>query len=257
MTFGSRFSLLIALLVGTLAAFLVREVVVSASAHSHGQASTIVVARSPIAFGAPLTADNLEEVPWQSASPLEGGFAKVGDLVNGGRRLALLSMQRNEPVLASRVTAPNQVADERQDKPTIARAVTLELTIVQAQKVVLAEQIGRLSLVLRQANEPDSEATQRVTVDDLGGDGSAARDKVAELEKSLSDMKAAADAQRLQSERTMAQKLSDMEARLRAPPPVPFGGPVKVAAAPVRLGPVVTVTRNGSKTESYTVSAEQ
>lgn len=325
MTFTSRLSLLIALLVGTLAAFLVREVVQTAAVHANVPTSTIVVARKPIAFGAPLTADNLEEVPWNSASPLEGGFAKVSSLVDNGRRLALLSMQPNEPVLASRVTAPNQratlstqlddgmravtvrvddvrgvagfilpgdrvdvittrggegaqdasayadmlmqdvkvlavdqLADERQDKPTIARAVTLELTVNQAQKIVLAEQIGRLSLVLRQANESADQVAQRVTVDDLGGNAGAARDKIAELEKSLKDAKAAAAAERQQSEKMMAQKMSELEARLRAAPPAPFGAAALKAPAPVvKTSPVVNVIRNGTKTEIYTVSAER
>ena len=38
----------------------------------------------------------------------------------------------------------------RRDKPAVARAVTLEVTVQQAQSVILAQGIGRLSLVLRQ-----------------------------------------------------------------------------------------------------------
>lgn len=324
---GGRLSLLIALVVGGIAAFLVREVVqtVALTGGRGGPVGTIVVARAAIPFGAPLTADNLQEVAWQSADPLQGSFATVGDLVKDGRRLALLSVQRNEPILASRITAPNgratlsaqldegmravtvrvdevrgvagfilpgdrvdviltrneeggqdaaasadvllqnakvlaidQVADERQDKPTVARAVTLELAVQEAQKVVLAQGIGRLSLALRQANGGGEDASARVTASDLGGVAQVSRDRLAELDKRVEELKAAAEAARTQADRDTARKLAELETRMRgqlAQPAAPTN--FALAAPPKPVGSVITVTRNGSKTESYTVSAER
>jgi pilus assembly protein CpaB len=66
-----------------------------------------------------------------------------------------------------KVLAVDQVASEQQSRPTVAKAVTLEVTAEQAQKVLLATSIGKLSLVLRQPNEGASAAGRRVTERDL------------------------------------------------------------------------------------------
>src|SRR5262245_5882985 len=52
-----------------------------------------------------------------------------------------------------KVLAVDQVANERQDKPTVARAVTLEVSTEEAQKILLASNVGKLSLILRQQGE--------------------------------------------------------------------------------------------------------
>ena len=330
MTFVSRLSLIVALIAGAIAAFLVHAVLgnMIASSARAGMNSTIVVAKTGIPFGAPLTSDNLQEVAWQSADPLQGSFATIKELNKDGRRLALLSMQRNEPILATHVTGPNQrstlstqlgegmravtirvdevrgvagfilpgdrvdvistrgeggnqdsaafadvilqdarvlavdqLSEERQDSPTVARAVTLELTVQEAQKVVLAQGIGRLSLALRQANAVGADTSSRVTVGDLGGDGQTSRDRLAEIDKRLMDMKAANETAIQRADASAGQKITELETRLReemlsrpaAAPPVPATNPTTAEA----IKSVVTVTRNGSKTESYTVSAER
>jgi len=67
-----------------------------------------------------------------------------------------------------RVLAIDQLADERADKPSVAKAVTLELSTAQAQKITLASTVGSLSLALRSAGAPDGEAFQRISAEDLG-----------------------------------------------------------------------------------------
>src|SRR5712671_8031165 len=47
-----------------------------------------------------------------------------------------------------KVLAIDQIADDGDGKPTVARAVTVEATKEQAQKILLATNIGRLSLIL-------------------------------------------------------------------------------------------------------------
>jgi len=66
-----------------------------------------------------------------------------------------------------KVLAVDQLVNERQENPTIAKAVTLELDTDQAQKVILATSVGKLSLILRQAGESNSVPVQRVTESDL------------------------------------------------------------------------------------------
>src|SRR3954454_11947688 len=43
----------------------------------------------------------------------------------------------------TKVLAIDQLADDRQEKPTVAKAVALEVDVQQAQKVILAQGIGR------------------------------------------------------------------------------------------------------------------
>ena len=67
-----------------------------------------------------------------------------------------------------KVLAVDQLVNERQEKPTLARAVTLEVNTDQAQKILLATDVGKLSLILRQAGESNPAQAKRVTERDLG-----------------------------------------------------------------------------------------
>jgi pilus assembly protein CpaB len=227
--------LVLAIVVGGVAALLTRQWLQShASTAIDVPKGTIVVAKAPLGFGSELTADNVVEVTWAAASLPEGAFATKQDLLADGRRIVLSGLDRNEPVLRSKITAPgqrgslstllqdgkravtvrvddvrgvagfilpgdsvdivliradegsrrenyseillqqvrvlaiDQLASERQEQPTVAKAVTLEVTPEQAQKVLLASNVGKLSLILRQPGEKDSQSTQRVTERDLG-----------------------------------------------------------------------------------------
>jgi pilus assembly protein CpaB len=227
--------LVLAIVIGGVAALLTRQWLQShASAAIDVPKGTIVVAKAPLGFGSELTADNVVEVNWAAASLPEGAFATKQELLGDGRRIVLSGLDRNEPVLRSKITAPgqrgslstllqdgkravtvrvddvrgvagfilpgdsvdivliradegsrrenyseillqqvrvlaiDQLASERQEQPTVAKAVTLEVTPEQAQKVLLASNVGKLSLILRQPGEKDSRSTQRVTERDLG-----------------------------------------------------------------------------------------
>ena len=321
MRLTSRTSLVIALVFGTLAAFLVRGLIQGMAGDGASAGRTIVVARAPIAYGLPLGPDNLREIPWRAADAPEGSFARVADLLKDGRRLALATLQRGEPVLGAKITGPGQRASlstqlddgmravtvrvdevrgvagfvlpgdrvdviltrgetsgqdanafadvllqntkvlavdqiaEGQEKPTVARAVTLELGAQQAQKVVLAQGIGRLSLVLRQANAADDGASARVTVGDLGAGEGAQRDRLAELDRRLDEMRKAADEARGEAERRAAQRLAEPRMRAPAAPVMPVAPPPVARMSPPNS--VVNVIRNGSKTEQYTVLNER
>jgi pilus assembly protein CpaB len=67
-----------------------------------------------------------------------------------------------------KVLAVDQLASERQEQPTVPKAVTLEVTPEQAQRILLATNIGRLSLTLRQLADSSVAASRRVTEKDLG-----------------------------------------------------------------------------------------
>ena len=229
--------LVIALVLGVIAAVLTRNWLVSHSRAKLAQeAGTIVVAAVPLGFGSQLTPENVKEIPWSANALPEGAFATKQELLSGGRRMALVSIAPNEPVLRARVTAPgqraalssmldpgkravtvrvddvrgvagfiqpgdrvdvvlirteaesklkegysdvilqyakvlaiDQITGERPEQPTIAKAVTLEVSSEEAQKILLATNVGRLTLMLRQPAEANAEPVHRVTENDLGG----------------------------------------------------------------------------------------
>ena len=66
-----------------------------------------------------------------------------------------------------RVLAIDQVADERADKPSLAKAITLEVEVAWAQKLALAATVGTLALALRKAGEATAQSTRRITLSDL------------------------------------------------------------------------------------------
>jgi pilus assembly protein CpaB len=73
-----------------------------------------------------------------------------------------------------KVLAIDQLAGTQQEKPTVAKAVTVEVTSEQSLKILLATNIGKLSLVLRQTTEGQSGPAQRITEHDLYTNGAPA-----------------------------------------------------------------------------------
>ncbi len=229
--------LVVAVVLGTIAAVLARNWLLSHSRGNlaQGGTGTIVVAATPLAFGTQLSPENVKEIPWSTSALPDGAFATTRELLNDGRRMALASIARNEPVMRGKITAPgqraalssmldpgkravtvrvddvrgvagfiqpgdrvdvvliraeaqsrskegysdvilqsakvlaiDQVTGERPEQPTIAKAVTLEGSAEDAQKILLATDIGRLSLILRQPADANAELVHRVTEQELG-----------------------------------------------------------------------------------------
>jgi pilus assembly protein CpaB len=67
-----------------------------------------------------------------------------------------------------KVLAVDQLSNERSEQPVVAKAVTLEVNTEQAQKITLAANIGKLSLVLRQAGESSPTVARRISDKELG-----------------------------------------------------------------------------------------
>jgi pilus assembly protein CpaB len=229
--------LVVALILGGIAAVLTRNwLITHGRSNAQGGAGTIVVAAAPLSFGTQISPENVKEIPWSATALPEGAFATRQELLNGGRRMALVSIALNEPVLRGRITAPgqraalssmldpgkravtvrvddvrgvagfiqpgdrvdvvlirteaeskikegysdvilqyakvlaiDQITGERTEQPTIAKAVTLEVSAEEAQKILLATNVGRLTLILRQPAEAKVDPVRRVTENDLGG----------------------------------------------------------------------------------------
>ena len=234
---GNIFILLIAIVMGGIAAFMARNwIVAHATVSPVAPTGTMVVAAAPLTFGTALTRENTTEISWSAGRLPEGAYATKDELLKDGRRALLGPIARDEPVLKTKVTGPgqraslsalleegmravtvrvddvrgvagfvlpgdrvdvvliravarpnsaaenisdvllqhvkvlavDQLVNERQETPKVAQAVTLEVGTDQAQKILLATNIGKLSLILRQAGENHPASVRRVTESDLG-----------------------------------------------------------------------------------------
>ena len=98
------------------------------------------------------------------------GFVLPGDRVDLliTRRETNDSKYYTEVLLQDvRVLGVDQLADERSEKPAVAKSITIEVKITDAQKVVLASAVGSLSLALRGAGSAQLSQTSRITPSDL------------------------------------------------------------------------------------------
>jgi pilus assembly protein CpaB len=97
------------------------------------------------------------------------GFVLPGDRVDVmlSRQLEKNSAINDVVLKNARVLAVDQLADDRSDKPAVAKAVTLEVDIAGAQKLALASQIGTLALALRKAGDMEATASRPITLSDL------------------------------------------------------------------------------------------
>ena len=97
------------------------------------------------------------------------GFVLPGDRVDVilSRQLDKGSAVNDVVLKNAKVLAIDRLADERADKPSLAKAVTLEVDIAGAQKLSLAGQIGTLSLALRKAGDSEPVDSRPITLADL------------------------------------------------------------------------------------------
>lgn len=193
---------------------------------------SVVVAAMPLRFGQEVTRQHLREIAWPEGALPKGAFSKIEEVVDGAtRRIALVAIDENEPVLKPKVTGPgqrgslaaviehgmkavtvrvndingvagfvlpgervdvllvrnldkseayadvllqnvkvlavDQLADERADKPALAKAVTMEVGTADAQKIALASAVGTLALTLRSAGVAERESPRRIALPDL------------------------------------------------------------------------------------------
>ena len=93
------------------------------------------------------------------------GFIQPGDLVDvvliRTEAVSRSNGSYSDVILQSaKVLAIDQVTGERTEQPIIAKAVTLEVNVEDAQKILLAANIGRLSLILRQPAQASNDLAQ-------------------------------------------------------------------------------------------------
>jgi pilus assembly protein CpaB len=97
------------------------------------------------------------------------GFVLPGDRVDVmlSRQLEKGSAINDVVLKNTKVLAIDQLADEHADRPSVAKAVTLEVDTIGAQKLALASQVGSMSLALRRAGDAQLTDSRPVTLADL------------------------------------------------------------------------------------------
>jgi pilus assembly protein CpaB len=100
------------------------------------------------------------------------GFVLPGDRVDV--MLTRPDMKINDVLVeGARVLAVDQTADQTKDKPQLVKAVTLEVSETDGQKLALSSRLGTLTLLLRKAGDRQADQSRRVTQADLrSGDSS-------------------------------------------------------------------------------------
>jgi pilus assembly protein CpaB len=93
--------------------------------------SKIAVAAFPMAFGVDVTPDKVRFVDYPNASIPPGSFNSIAQLLPGGqRRVALLPISVNEPILASKLSASGSGASIAALLPEGMRAATVRINDV-------------------------------------------------------------------------------------------------------------------------------
>jgi pilus assembly protein CpaB len=227
----------VAIILGLLAVFLANTYLTGRERQMAAATPTmtrIAVASLPLTFGTEVTPDKVKFVNYPAASLPPGTFRSIAELLpQGKRRVALRTIQVNQPLLAIdlsgegqnasiaallpdgmraatvrindvsgvagfvkpndtvdvlitrqavgsdqqvtdvllqnvRVIAIGQDATGANEKPSVQRSATLEVTPVDAQKLALGQQLGQLSFVLRKPGEEQNIASvETVSLNDL------------------------------------------------------------------------------------------
>ena len=124
----------VALLFGLVAVFLANTYFSGfeekeARAAKEEQMARIVVATQPLAFGAPLTTDNIKLVNWPQNSVPPGAFREIPAALRDGR-VALRPIAVGEPILAERVSGADGRASISYNLPEDMRAVSIPVSAI-------------------------------------------------------------------------------------------------------------------------------
>ena len=92
---------------------------------------TIVVASKPLRYGNELSASLLHEIPWSQDALPAGAFAKINDVLAGGKRVVLAAIEPNEPILSVKITGPGQRATLSAMLHEGMKAVTIRVSDVE------------------------------------------------------------------------------------------------------------------------------
>ncbi|MES2907353.1 MAG: Flp pilus assembly protein CpaB [Pseudomonadota bacterium] len=123
--------------------------------------TTLVVAAEPLRFGNELEAAKLAEIPWPSDALPDGAYAKIDDVMKDGRRVVVRAMEKNEPVLISKITGSGERAGLASLVTEGERAVTMRVNDVNGVAGFVLPG-DRVDILMSQYEGKDSNASDVV-----------------------------------------------------------------------------------------------
>ena len=122
----------IALVLGLLAVFLANSYISSTERENVAQGtSKVAVAAVPLSYGMDITPDKVRFVDFPNTSIPPGSFRTMGQITpDGKRRVALMPISLNEPILASKISVEGQGASIASLLPEGMRAATVRVNAV-------------------------------------------------------------------------------------------------------------------------------
>jgi pilus assembly protein CpaB len=225
-------------------------------------AHTIVVASRPLRFGDELSPAALREVPWPQDALPAGAFGKITD-VTSSKRVALMPIDVNEAVLATKITGPGQRATLSAMLGKGMKAVTIRVNDVEGVAGFILPG-DRVDVVLTRQGDKNNAVNDVViqdapvlAVDQLADTAAFAK---ASVVKAVTLEVNVADGQRV----ALASAVGTLSLLLRKAGEVSDSSTRRVtlsdlgnASAPAGDAHIVNIeVTRGSKHEAYTVPAE-
>ena len=124
----------VAIFLGLVAVFLANSFLLRSEAQDDARATTkVAVAAIPLEYGVDLTPENVRFVDYPSASLPPGAFTTAAQLLPAGkRRVVLMRLAVNEPILASKITGEGQNASIAALLPDGMRATSVRISDVSS-----------------------------------------------------------------------------------------------------------------------------
>lgn len=122
----------VAVVLGLVAVFVANSWLIGAQNRAYASGTTkVAVATAPMAFGSDITSDKVRFVDFPNTSIPPGAFTTVAQLMPAGKkRVALMPIAVNEPILASKISAQGEGASIAALLPDGMRAASVRINDV-------------------------------------------------------------------------------------------------------------------------------
>jgi pilus assembly protein CpaB len=150
-----------AIVLGLVAVYVANTYIVGAQRNARLRETTkVAVATAPLAYGTPITPDKVRFVDFPNASIPPGAFTTAQQLLpDGKRRVALMPISVNEPILKDKISAEGQGASISALLPDGMRAATVRINDVSGVAGFIQPNDHVDVLITRQAGGGDSNIT--------------------------------------------------------------------------------------------------
>ena len=150
-----------AIILGIIAVYVANTYIVGAQRDARLRETTkVAVASAPLGYGTPITPDKVRFVDFPNASIPPGAFTTAQQLLpDGKRRVALMPISVNEPILKDKISAEGQGASISALLPDGMRAATVRINDVSGVAGFIQPNDHVDVLITRQAPGGDSNIT--------------------------------------------------------------------------------------------------